>query len=180
MTAKECILGRRIIRQYSDKPVEEAVLREIVEEASYAPSWKHTQITRYIAVTDPAVKNKIAQEGTTIWPGNGRIIEQAPVLIAVTAIKGRSGFERDGSYSTVCEDRWEFFDTGIASQTFCLAAYEHGLGTVILGLFDVDTVSTILNIPEERELIALIPLGYPAEEPTAPKRKSVDDLLTII
>ncbi len=180
MDIKECIMSRRSIRKYSDKPVDDAVIREIIEEASYSPSWKHTQITRYIAVKDPAVKDRIAKEGTTIWPGNGNIIAQAPVLMVVTAIKNRSGFERDGSYSTLREDRWEFFDTGISSQTLCLAAKEHGLGTVILGLFDIDTIKEILNIPEDRELIALIPLGYPDEEPNAPKRKPVDDLLTII
>ena len=179
MTGKEMILGRRSIRKYSDKPVDEAVLREIVEEASYSPSWKHTQITRYIAVTDKALKEKIASEGTTIWPGNGDIIRQAPVLMAVCAVEKRSGFERDGSFSTEREDRWEFFDTGIASQTLCLAAYEHGLGSVILGLFDIDTVASLLEVPEGQKVVALIPLGYAAEEPAAPRRKAVDDLLTI-
>lgn len=179
MTGKEMILGRRSIRRYSDKAVDDAILSEIVEEASYAPSWKHTQITRYIAVKDPALKEKIATAGTTIWPGNGDIIKQAPVLVAVCVVKNRSGFERDGSFSTAREDRWEFFDSGIAAQTFCLAAYEHGLGTVILGLFDIDTVSSLLEVPEGQELIALIPVGYPAEEPAAPRRKAVSDLLTI-
>ncbi|MCR5251737.1 MAG: nitroreductase family protein [Lachnospiraceae bacterium] len=179
MTTKEVILGRRSIRKYSDKPVDDSLLQEIVEEASYAPSWKHTQITRYICVKDAALKDRIAQEGTTIWPGNGDIIRQAPVLTAVCVVKNRSGFERDGSFSTKREDRWEFFDAGIASQTFCLAAYEHGLGSVILGLFDIETVSKLLEVPEGQELIALIPLGYPAEEPVAPKRKAVSDLLTI-
>jgi len=179
MTGKEMILGRRSIRKYSDKSVDDALLSEIVEEASYAPSWKHTQITRYIAIKDPALKNRIAEEGTTIWRGNGDIIKQAPVLVAVCVVKNRSGFERDGSFSTVREDRWEFFDAGIASQTFCLAAYEHGLGTVILGLFDIDTISSLIEVPEGQELVALIPVGYPAEEPQAPKRKAVSDLLSI-
>ena len=50
MTAKECITGRRSIRQYTDQPVSHELLAQIVETASYAPSWKHTQIVRYIAV----------------------------------------------------------------------------------------------------------------------------------
>ena len=50
MTAKECITGRRSIRQYTDQPVSHDLLAQIVETASYAPSWKHTQIVRYIAV----------------------------------------------------------------------------------------------------------------------------------
>ena len=178
MTAKECIEGRRSIRQFTDQPVDRAVIRDIVSTASYAPSWKNTQIVRYIAIDDPTVKNRIANEGLTIFPGNASRINSAPVLIAVTAIKGRCGFERDGSYSTLRGDSWQMFDAGVACEAFCLSAYEHGLGTVILGLFDIDTVSGILNIPEDRELIALVPMGYPNESPEAPKRKSVEDLLS--
>lgn len=177
MTAKECILGRRSIRKFKADPVSHDLLQQIVETASYAPSWKNTQITRYIAV-EGALKEKIAKEGTSIWPGNGTIISSAPVLIAVTVIKNRSGYERDGSYSTPRGDGWQMYDAGIASQTFCLAAHEQGLGTVILGLFDQAVVEKLLALPEDRELVAPIPIGYPDEEPGAPKRKTVEELLT--
>ena len=70
------------------------------------------------------------------------------------------------------------FDVGIACQTFCLAAHEHGLGTVILGIWDEDGITELLDIPENQELAALIAIGYPADTPSAPKRKSVEDLLT--
>ena len=50
MTANECIRGRRSIRKFKDTKVDHELLAEIVETASYAPSWKHTQIVRYIAV----------------------------------------------------------------------------------------------------------------------------------
>ena len=99
------------------------------------------------------------------------------MLIAVTFIKGRCGFERDGSYSTKKEDRWQMFDVGAACQTFWLAAKEKGLGTVIMGIFDEDKITELLEIPEERELAALIAVGWPDIDPEAPKRKSVDDLL---
>lgn len=177
MTAKECIMGRRSIRQFTEQAISEDVLAEIVEEASFAPSWKHTQITRYIAVTG-AIKERIASECTDTHPNNGKIISSAPMLIAVTIIKNRSGYERDGSFSTPKGSGWQMFDAGIASQTFCLAAYEKGIGSVILGIFDEAKASAILEIPEDRELIALIPIGYPAEEPVAPKRKPVTDLLS--
>lgn len=61
MTANECIKGRRSIRQFTDKPIAREVLTDIVESASYAPSWKNTQIVRYIAV-EGALKDKIASE----------------------------------------------------------------------------------------------------------------------
>ena len=179
MTAKECILGRRSIRKFKADAVDHELLKQIVETASYAPSWKHTQITRYIVV-EGVLKDKIATEGTTIYPGNGTIIQNAPALVAVTVIKNRSGYERDGSFSTDRGDGWQMYDAGVASQTFCLAAHEAGLGTVIMGLFDRSTVEALLQLPEDRELVALIPIGYPDIEPEAPRRKPVDDLISFI
>lgn len=177
MTAKECIKGRRSIRKFADTPISRDVIADIVETASYAPSWKHTQITRYIAV-EGELKDKIADECTSAYAKNGEIIKNAPMLIAVTFIKNRSGFERDGSYSTPKEGGWQMFDAGVASEAFCLAAYEQGLGTVIMGIFDEAKAASLLEVPEERELVALIPIGYPAESPAAPKRKSVEELLS--
>ena len=115
MTAKECFKGRRSIRKFADTPVSRDVIADIVETASYAPSWKHTQITRYIAV-EGELKDKIADECTSAYAKNGEIIKNAPMLIAVTFIKNRSGFERDGSYSTPKEGGWQMFDAGVASD----------------------------------------------------------------
>ena len=168
MTAKECITGRRSIRQYTDQPVSHELLAQIVETASYAPSWKHTQIVRYIAV-EGEKKAKLAA-CTSSFPGNGKIMENAPMVVAVTVIKGRSGGGRG--------DAWQMFDAGVASEAFCLAAYEQGLGTVIMGIFDQQEAADLLEIPENQDLIALIPIGYSAEAPVAPKRKPVTDLLS--
>jgi nitroreductase len=70
------------------------------------------------------------------------------------------------------------YDAGVASQTFCLAAHEAGLGTVIMGIFDRPEIEQYLELDKDRELVALIPIGYPAEEPAAPRRKPVTDLLS--
>lgn len=176
MTATECIKSRRSIRKFSDAPVSHELIAQIVETASFSPSWKNTQIARYIAV-EGDVKAKLA-ECTSIWRGNGAIINQAPMVIAVTYVTGRCGYERDGSFSTPKGDRWQMYDAGVASQTFCLAAHEAGLGTVIMGLFDEEDAAKAISLPEGQELAALIAIGYPAEEPVAPKRKTVDDLLS--
>ena len=69
------------------------------------------------------------------------------------------------------------FDVGVACQSFCLAAHEHGLGTVIMGIFDEDGISNLLELPKEEELAALIALGWPDETPITPKKKGVHDLL---
>ena len=166
MNVTECI---------KPEPVDHSLIDSIVSMASYSPSWKNTQITRYTAIEDSSLLNEIADKYTPDY--NSKIIRQAPMLMAVTFIKGRSGFERDGSYSTKKGGSWQMFDVGAACQTFCLAAKEKGLGTVIMGIFDEDGISELLHIPEEQELAALIAIGWPDIDPDAPKRKTTEELL---
>ncbi len=178
MNAIECLKTRRSIRKYKPDPISHSLIKTLISTASYSPSWKNTQITRYIAIEDPNILNSIVNDFTPSF--NSNVIKQAPLLMAVTFKKGRCGFERDGSYSTKKGDRWQMFDVGVACQSFCLAAHEVGLGTLIMGIWDEDGITKLLNIPEDQELTALIAVGYPDIEPEAPKRKSVEDLLTFM
>lgn len=177
MEAIECIKTRRSIRSFEDKKIDHETIEKIVEAASYSPSWKHTQIARYIIVEDQAIKDKISKDCTHTYGGNARIIDSAACLVVVSYVKNRSGFERDGSFSTSKGEGWEMFDAGVASQTFCLAAHSYGLGTVIMGLID-DSIADEINLPEGQAISCVIALGYPAENPTAPKRKEVSDLVS--
>ncbi|MBQ2627608.1 MAG: nitroreductase family protein [Eubacterium sp.] len=179
METRTCIETRRSVRKFTDQAVTPEVLEQIVATAAWAPSWKNTQVVRYHAVCTKEIKDRIAREGVMDFTWNTKIMEGAPVLVVMTMITGRSGFEKDGSYSTSKGAHWQSFDAGIAAQTFCLAAHDLGLGSVILGVIDEAAIKGILNIPEEEEIAALIPLGYPAEEPKAPRRKAVEELLTV-
>lgn len=176
MKAIDCIVGRRSIRKFKNEKIDHSLLESIISTASFSPSWKNTQITRYIAIEDTSIIQKIADDFTPEF--NANIVRQVSTLIAVTFIKGRCGFERDGSFSTKKGDRWQMFDVGAACQTFCLAAHEAGLGTVIMGIWDEDGITELFDIPETQELAALIAIGYPDISPEAPRRKSVEDLLT--
>ena len=49
---------------------------------------------------------------------------------------------------------------------------------MIMGIFDEAKAARLLNLPEGRELAALIPVGYPDEAPAAPRRKPAEELLT--
>lgn len=175
MNVTECLKTRRSIRKYTAEPVDHSVIDSIVSLASYSPSWKNTQITRYIAIEDSSLLAEIADKYTPEY--NSNIIRQVNVLMAVTFKKGRCGYERDGSFTTKKGDRWQMFDVGMACQSFCLAAWDHSLGTVIMGVFDEEGISKLLNLPEDQELAALIAIGHPDIKPDAPKRKSVDELL---
>ena len=80
MTANECITGRRSIRKFTGQPVPHETLEKVVEAASFAPSWKNTQITRYIAVE--GAKKETLADCTSLYPGNGNIMRQSPMVIA--------------------------------------------------------------------------------------------------
>lgn len=172
------IRTRRSVRKFEEKKVPHEVMEQIVEAAAFAPSWKNSQTVRYIAVEDPALKEKIATEATMNFTHNKDIISACPVLIAVVTKTGICGYEKDGSYTTSKKDKWEMFDAGIASQTFMLAAHEYGIGTVTLGIFDEEIVGKLLGLPEDENVSALIAAGYPAQQPAAPKRKSREELLS--
>lgn len=175
------IKERRSIRKFQDKKVPRELLEEIVNIAAYAPSWKNTQVARYIIVDDKEKIEAIANEKCAYgFKYNVKTMAGAPALLLLTFVEGRSGYEKDGSYSTLKEDRWQMFDAGIAAQTFCLAAHEKGLGTVVLGYFDEAEIKKVIDIPEGQQLAALIPIGYPDIEPEVPPRKDASKLLTFV
>lgn len=178
MEALECIETRRSVRQFTEKPVERQTLERLVAAAAFAPSWKNAQIARYVAITDPAQKKQLADTCMLGFAFNQKTTEGAPVLLAVTMVTGRSGFERDGSFSTSQGTHWQSFDAGVATQTLCLAAHALGLGTVIMGIFDEAKVAAQIGLAEGQVVAALVALGYPAEQPAAPKRKDAEALLT--
>lgn len=180
MDAIECIKTRRSIRKFKEQSVSVDIIKQVVEEAAYAPSWKNTQTTRYTAVMDESVKKRIAEECMLGFEMNSKTAMGAPVMIVVSTVDKRSGYERDGSFTTSKGTHWQSFDAGIATQTFCLSAHEKGLGTVIMGIYDEDKVAEAIGLPEEESVSALIALGYPVDEPEAPKRKEADVLLRSI
>ena len=51
METKDCILTRRSVRKFTDRKVEHRLVEQIISLAAYAPSWKNTQISRYIALS---------------------------------------------------------------------------------------------------------------------------------
>ena len=116
MEALECIKPRRSIRKFTEQPVTEDEVRQVVEAAAFAPSWKNTQIARYIVVTDKEKKDKLADDCMLDFAFNQKTTHGAPALVVLTMIKERSGYERDGSFSTPLATHWQSFDAGIAAH----------------------------------------------------------------
>ncbi|MEG0828993.1 MAG: nitroreductase family protein [Anaerovoracaceae bacterium] len=176
----KCIKERRSIRKFEDKKVPHELLEEIADVAAFAPSWKNTQIVRYLVLEDKEKMAKLATDCVLGFKYNTKTMTYAPALILVTGVSGRSGYEKDGQPTTPKGNGWEMFDAGVATQTFCLTAHEKGLGTVIMGIFDEDKVKEVIEIPEGQQLEAIIAIGYPAVTPDVPPRKKGTDLVSYL
>ena len=98
MELVNAVKERRSIRRFSNKSVSPELISKIVSNAVYAPSWKNTQTTRYIAIENSLIKNQIADDAVCGFEFNSNTIKNAPALIAVTTRNLRSGYERDGSF----------------------------------------------------------------------------------
>jgi nitroreductase len=174
MDLAEAIKGRRSIRKYKTDPVSEDALQKVMEAVRWAPSWANTQCWEVIVVKEAKVKSELA---TALSRGNPALsaLTDAPVVLVLCGKKGVSGFYK-GQAATVKGD-WLMFDAGIAMQNLCLAAHSLGLGTVIIGSFDHKKAEEILGVPQNVEVVAMTPLGYPAVEGITPKRKEMSEFV---
>ncbi|MGB5156821.1 nitroreductase family protein [Desulfobacterium sp. N47] len=170
----EVIKARRSIRTFEGKDVSDEILNSVFEAARWSPSWANTQCWELVVIRDKTIKENMRK---TILPKNPaeNSITQAPVLLAVCGKLNSSGV-----YNNVAPTKfsdWFMFDLGIFTQTLCLAAHDFGLGTVVVGLLDHDKAKDVINVPNGYELVALIPIGYPAKSGSATKRREIKDFV---
>ncbi len=163
MDLQKAIEGRRSIRKYSARPVEDEKLNEVLNAARLAPSASNQQEWRFVVVRD-AEKIKALEAAA----GGQKFVEEAPVAIAACALPGRR---------MLCGQPTDTVDVSIAMSFLILKAYELGLGTCWLGHFDAEQVKRILGIPENLSVVALSPLGYPAETPAPRPRKALAEIV---
>lgn len=71
---------------------------------------------------------------------------------------------------------YHLVDAGIAGEHFVLQATERGLGTCWIGWFDKKAVKNILSLPVFWDVPSMIALGYPADDPSEKKRKSISEI----
>ncbi len=162
MELLKVIQQRRSIRKYKTDPVPDEIVVEILEAARRAPSWANTQVPRFIVVKDQGIKERLRDTLSPTNPARQAMID-APVVICVAAKRALSGYYQ-GEPKTNKGD-WFMFDAGIAMEHIVLAAWNFGLGTVHVGLFDAEKAEAVLRIPEGFSIVEMSPLGY-FEDPT--------------
>lgn len=168
------ITSRRSIRKFEDIPVTQSELDTLLEAVRWAPSWANTQCWEIVVVRSEAAKQALQETFFEGNPGRAAVLA-APVVLVVCGRVKQAGYYK-GAVTTKFGD-WLLFDLGIATQNIALAAHAIGLGAVVLGLFDHDKARQILNVPEDCEVVAMLPIGRPAKTPPAPPRREQGDFV---
>jgi nitroreductase len=153
--------SRRSIRRYQDRPVPDDLLEQVLEAARCAPSASNRQPWHFVVVRDPAIRHQIAPlAGATLirWAH----VEGAPALLALC---GRAG---SADLNT---------DVALAGMQLMLQAHALGLGTCWIGTFERDPAAQLLRLPPEMRLVALLTMGFPAEEPAPTPRKPLAEMV---
>ena len=151
----EAIKGRRSVRKYRKEPVSEGLIVKILEASRWAPSAGNSQPWNFIVLKDGEVRRKVADATTT-----GKFLANAPIGIAVVIDPRASKHPvEDGS---------------IATQNMLLAAHALGLGACWIGAYNSvyeEKLKGILGIPENKRLLSIISIGFPAESPTKTRKE---------
>ena len=158
------IQNRRSIRAYKDKAIEEPVLNKVLEAARLAPSAGNNQAWKFMVVKDPETRKELA-----VASKGQKQVEQAPVILVGISMEPEGKMPNGQQRGPI--------DLSIAFSFMVLEATELGLGTCWLGAYDEGEVKNILGIPAPLRVIAMTPLGYPAEHPPAKPRKSADQIV---
>ena len=175
------IKERRSVRKFKSEKVDRNTMKEIVSISRWAPSWANYQIARYTLVDDETTIKKLATDGVKGFVYNINTLQNAKGVAVLSFVKGKSGkLDKYGDYEASNTHVWEAFDAGIACQTFCLAAHAKGVGTCIMGVIDEDSISEIVDLPEEETVAALIVYGYEDGHPPATPRKDVEDIMRFV
>ena len=169
----EVLTSRRSVRNYdADKKITEAEVRDLIKASQDAPSWANQQPTKYyVAISE----EKLAAVQDLVG-GNKERIKNAPVLIVSTFERGKSGYFQ-GNQTNEVGDGWGAYDNGLSNCYLILKARAMGFDTLIMGMRDADKLRELFSIPGNETVMAVIALGYRAEEPNRPERKNLDEIL---
>jgi nitroreductase len=163
MDLSEAIKKRRSVRSYQDKAVEEEKLLRVLEAGRMAPSARNMQDWRFIVVKEPGLRRRLAEAAK-----NQEFVGRAPVVIVACGTS---------EYVMTCGQLTYPIDVSIAVDHMTLAAVEEGLGTCWIGAFYEDKVKEILEIPQSIHVVALLPLGYPAQPSKPTPRKKLGEIV---
>ena len=160
MDVTKVIKERRSIRRFSKKSINDDIILGALDAALWAPSAGNVQDKEFIVIRNDKTKESLVE---AVFEQNW--VAHAPVIIILLSnlSKLRLKFsERAEFYSLV--------GGGASLENMLLYLTSEGLQGTHVGLFDELVVKRVLGVPDDRRVISIIALGYPAEKPPVPQR----------
>ena len=166
METWDAITSRRNVRSYTDQPLPESDVHQILEAGRRTPSAMNRQPWDFVVSTDREQLVDLAK----CWQGAGHVAGSAATITVVTP---RTDNPRDAELNS--------YDLGQASITMMIAAADLGIGSAHAVVEDQELARQILGFPEDQRAAFFISLGYPADRPLNPiknlTRRSFDDVV---
>jgi len=167
MQFREVLRKRRSIRAYKVNPIPEASLSRIWEAVQLAPTACNLQPFQFLLLLSDAKKETVYRWYQSTW------LRQAPAIIVALG-------NRELAWKRLNGTSIHSVDTAIAMEHLMLAAAAEGLGTCWICAFDQDLLHAELELAPEWEILAITPIGFPAESPPERNSKPVKDLVRIL
>ncbi len=170
------IRTRRSIRKYTDQPVSDEAVMQLLESARLAPSGSNTQPWHFIVVRSDAMKKQLAKAAH-----NQKWMAEAPVhIVCVADVRCRIAENEPVSLdeeSPLVETKQIIRDMSIAVEHIVLEAESLGLGTCWIAWFEQKDIRPVLNIPSDKYVLCILTVGYPGEKPAARPRRKLEDIV---
>jgi len=170
------IRTRRSIRDYTDKPVEDEKIVQLLESARLAPSGSNTQPWHFIVVKSESARQKLSEASH-----KQKWMFSSPVfIVCVGDIRCRIKEDVNISLneSSPQEELKQMIrDMSISVGYMMLEAQSMGLGTCWVAWFTQEDIRPLLNIPEDKYVVGILTLGYTKEAPAARPRKQLEEIV---
>ena len=166
------VAGRRMVRNYTDEPVNPDAVERIVAAAGRAPSAGNSQGQSFVVVTDETIRHRIAElshEPEYVEMGFDPWISRAPVHIVVCVSEEvyRARYSEPDKAGDEGHD-WPvpywWVDAGASMMVVLLAAVAEGLAAGFLGSHSLDDLASLLEIPQDVAPIGVVTLGHGAPD----------------
>ncbi|MBI5179929.1 MAG: nitroreductase family protein [Nitrospirae bacterium] len=167
MDVLKAVKERRSIRNFQKKELPNDAVDKLIDAIIWAPSAGNLQSRKFYFIKDAELKQQIASAAF----GQNFIAETPLTIVACTDNKISKRYGDRGTHL------YSIQDVSASIINMMLVAHELGLGTVWVGAFDEWQVFEILNLPKNLRPVAIIPVGYPAKIPSAPRRVSKNEVV---
>jgi nitroreductase len=164
----EVILKRKSIRAYASKELTDADVETLIKAATNAPSAGNMQPWAFVAVKDREMKEALVE----VAHGQSFIAQAAVIFVVCTDVARTTP-----RYGERGEKLYSLQDTAAAVMSIMITATHNGLGSCWIGAFDEGMAAEAIGLPKGIRPVALVPLGYPAQNPTPRPRRPIEEVL---